>query len=167
MSHSEFNMLRGFSFIRMDDCEAVIQAVSASTLEIFLATASGTVRRIPGGRILSTTLSIMVPDPCTALSVTGPVAAGCVTLSRSKCPVQVRSSHDVVHVRAVPAAIDGHAYLTYGRFFVEICVVSVELLDVVRHENTQGIVPWTVTNSITGIYGVTILSRVGAEIGVP
>src|SRR5690606_39863575 len=72
-------------------CEAVEVAVPAGRLQVLLAAAARSVRRVPGGRVVTAALPVVMADARAALrAVARPVVADGVALALPERAVEVR-----------------------------------------------------------------------------
>src|SRR3990172_4521738 len=114
--------------------KAVEQPISPGGHEILLAASAGAVRRVPGSRVLSPTLPVMVADSRGTSAIgTGEVVAVVVALARKRSAVRIGPGNDVVHVGGVPAAVHGGALLGERIILGQLVVVAVEIGDVLSH----------------------------------
>ena len=111
-----------FPYLSIDG-KAVEQAVASGALQIFLAAASGAMRRVPRGGILPAARSVMMAYLGTTITVAGPILAGFVLIARKRCSVQLRTGQDVVPVGTVPPAVDHLAHFIQLSLLVEIVVL--------------------------------------------
>ncbi len=111
-----------FPYLSIDG-KAVEQAVASGALQIFLAAASGAMRRVPRGGILTATRAVVVAHSGTAFTVARPILAGCVLTARRRCSVQLRTGQDVVPVGTIPPAINHLSQFVQLGFFGEIVTV--------------------------------------------
>ena len=105
------------------DGKAVEQAVASGALQIFLAAASGAMRRVPRAGILTATHAIVMAHAGTTVTVARPILAGCVLTARRRCSVQLRTGQDVVPVGTIPPAINHLSQFVQLGFLGEIVTV--------------------------------------------
>ena len=133
--------------------------------------------RIPGNHIarLVQTDPVMVANNGRAFAFACPVAAGCVTTSRRKVPVRIRSGQDVMFVGLRTPPVDLIAVLIKASLEADVDAVAVQVINVFRNHNARGIVPRTRADPIPGADAIghfgaaaaAIDDHAGAEVSGP
>jgi hypothetical protein len=102
----------GAMFVLSIGSEAVEPAGPAGCNQVRLTAALRSVRRIPGGGIISATLPIMVPDLRTSFTAASPVLASLIRVAGECSAIQLRTRQDIVLVRGIAATVKDLALLT-------------------------------------------------------
>src|SRR5262249_54145689 len=88
--------------------EAIEKPGAPGGYEVRLAAATAGVRRVPGVRILSAALFVMMAELCAAGSGARPVVA--CQVARQSFPVETGTGQHVVRVGIVTPAVDGGSF---------------------------------------------------------
>src|SRR5215469_15309809 len=105
------------------------------------------------GGIVAQTAPIEVTEHCTALGAARPIAAGAVVACRERAAVRLRAGQQVVAIGCEADARDHSAVFGQRGLRTELVVVAVQIVDVLRHDLTLEVLPWTGADAIARING--------------
>ena len=159
--------------------EAIEEPVATRGDQIWLGATARRVGRIPGARgrrirlhILGTshwriTRAISVSEHCDAGTAAGPVLTGKIHVRGKGTAVLVGAGQDVVHVGRVAPHFDWLALFVESIGLFDLVVVAVEIGDARCDNNTFGILPWTIPDTVTRINRVRAAASICAEVSTP
>ena len=133
--------------------KTVEEAVASSALKVGLAATTRGVSRVPGGRVRTAALAIVVPYLSAALAVARPVLAGVVFLTSKSRAVCLGAGEDIVKIGLVAAAVHHVACFGKGVRLTQLITGAVKVSNTHSDDCTLGIVPGSWPDPAARVYG--------------
>lgn len=163
-------------------CTALIDSVDGKTVkqpsatsadQVFLAAAAAAMGRVPGNVTAASAVEMANLDRsfCGTAAV---IAASVVGAIGKGAAIGLGTGQDVVLVGGVPRTFDGFILFRQNRCATQVVaeasriqVIAMKIGNILGDNRAPGVVPRTLADSVTGIYGWFSFLRLGAQVGMP
>lgn len=145
--------------------ETIEQSGTPGSDQVCLAAPARGVGGVPGCWIITAALTVVVTNIGGSFAIARPVIA--VGRSHWESAVHIRAGQDVVRVGIISASVDRCALFRDRVLLGELVLVTVEVVDVGRYDDTFHVLPRTAADSIPSVNGGLIAAARRAEISAP